>query len=113
MNMNQDDSTPECVQHMQDFDEDCEFCKTELDFILRRTAKVVKGNEAALQRIAYLGHTVDTSSVAMMRLNTLIDFILSHNPKMKAKFESFFAANCGESLRLTEETVNRQRLMAP
>lgn len=107
------DDIVECVAHAIDYDPECEYCVAEVQAIDARTAKVNKGNKAAEQRLAYLGHTIEMAGVVALRTNTLVDFLFNHNPKMRAKFEALFAANCGQALQLTEQAANRARLITP
>lgn len=98
-----------CVVHTSEFQPDCEMCLDECTAIINFTGKVTTRNTATEQRIAYLGHTIDITSVVHMRLNTLIDMLVQHNPKMRARFEATFAVNCEEALRQTEENCNNLR----
>lgn len=107
------DDLVECVAHTNDYDPDCEYCLAEVKWLDARTAKVNAGNAACEQRLAYIGHTVDMASVVALRTNTLIDFLFAHNPKMRARFEGLFAANCGQALQMTETSANRARLLHP
>lgn len=99
-----------CLGHMSDFDSECERCLGEVEALQRFQNKIHARNQAAEQRIAYLGKTVEMTGVLMMRLNTFIDVMLQ-NPKMRGRFEIMFATACEEALRHTEEAVNRQRLL--
>lgn len=107
-----DETTPECVVHPYDFDPDCEFCVEEVEFMQRRTAKVMKGNEQAEIRIGYIGARLDPGSILAMRLGTFIEFCTAHNPKMRAKYEQMWAMTLGEALIRTEDEANRARLIA-
>lgn len=102
----------QCQIHPSDIGGGCAFCATEMETLLRMLRQAQMDAHQAEARVNYAGSSVDPASVTQLRLQTLIDMLFGHNPKIMGRFEVEFSMACVEALGITEQEVLRAKLMA-
>lgn len=104
---------PECAIHLNQWEEDCEFCAEELAFKQKRYDRLIKENETVEKRINSKGVGIDQNAVFGLRLEMLTQAVFGQNMKARMEFELAYMEQVKTALINTDQQANVQRLHIP
>lgn len=101
---------PECLVHMTDYDDDCEFCAADVDRLEKVYESNVKRNNQIEQGLAADGMGLNPFQAMAVKLDVIMNVITGGNPKVRFMLELEYVTRVQAMLKDAEAEARRAKL---